>query len=75
MWNVVYQRVSCTVHGTHYLFDSKIFTEIALFSGSRTLFTNSQTSFLTKTFIKNGSYCTIHIFKNYFATVFLIFSF
>ena len=34
-----------------------------------------QTSFFNKTFIKNGSYSTIHTFKNYFATVFLVFNF
>ena len=34
----------------------------------------SQTSFFNKTFIKNGSHGTIHTFKNYFATVFLVFS-
>ena len=31
--------------------------------------------FFNKTFIKNGSHCTIHSFKNYFATMFLVFSF
>ena len=30
--------------------------------------------FFNKTFIKNGFHDTIHIFKNYFATIFLIFS-
>ena len=34
-----------------------------------------QTSFFSNFFIKNGSYGTIHTFKNYFATVFSIFSF
>ena len=33
-----------------------------------------QTFFLTKTFIKNWSHDTIHTFKNYFTTVFLVFS-
>ena len=33
-----------------------------------------QTSFFNKTFIKNGSHSTIYTFKNYFATVFLVFS-
>ena len=35
---------------------------------------NPQISFFIKTFIKNGSHCTIHTFKNYFTTVFLVFS-
>ena len=34
---------------------------------------DSQTSFFNKTFIKNGSHGTIHIFKYFFATVFLVF--
>ena len=36
---------------------------------------NLQTSFFTKTFIKNGSHSTIHTFKNYFVIMFSIFSF
>ena len=35
---------------------------------------NPQTSFFNKIFIKNRFHCTIYTFKNYFATVFLIFS-
>ena len=35
---------------------------------------NSQTSFLNKIFIKNGSHGTVHTFKNYFAIVFSVFS-
>ena len=34
-----------------------------------------QTSFFNNFFIKNGSHGTIHTFKNYFAIVFLVFSF
>ena len=33
-----------------------------------------QTSFFNKTFIKNGPHNTIYTFKNYFATVFSVFS-
>ena len=36
---------------------------------------DSQASFFTQTLIKNGFYSTIHTFKNYFATIFLIFNF
>ena len=39
------------------------------------LFTNPQISFFINFFIKNGSHNTIHTFKNYFATVFSVFSF
>ena len=43
-------------------------------NGSRALFTGPTNLFFSKNFIKNWSYGTIHTFKNYFATVFLIFS-
>ena len=43
------------------------------FSGSRVLFTGPTSTLLKKNF-KIGSYSTIHIFKNYFATIFSIFS-
>ena len=39
------------------------------------LFPNSQISLFSNFFIKNGSHGIIHTFKNYFATVFSIFSF
>ena len=34
-----------------------------------------QTYFFNKIFIKNGSHDTIHIFKNYFVIIFLVFNF
>ena len=74
-WDVVCQWIPYIVHGTHYLFDTKISIEIALFSGSRALFLGLTTSFFNKIFIKNRFHGTIHIFKNYFTTVFLIFNF
>ena len=33
------------------------------------------TNFTSKFFVKNGSHDTIHTFKNYFVTVFSVFSF
>ena len=39
------------------------------------LFTDPQIPFFSNFFIKNWSHSTIHIFKNYFATVFSVFSF
>ena len=36
------------------------------------LFTDPQIPFFSNFFIKNGSHGTIHTFKNYFATVFLV---
>ena len=44
-------------------------------SGSRALFTGPTNTFFSKIFIKTGFYDTIHTFKNYFVTVFLIFNF
>ena len=35
---------------------------------------NAQISFFSNFFIKNGPYDTIHIFKNYFTTIFSVFS-
>ena len=39
------------------------------------LFTDPQILFFSNFFIKNGSYDTIHTFKNYFATIFFSFQF
>ena len=47
---------------------------LVLSNGSTALFTKPTNLFFTKNFIKDGSHCTIHTFKNYFATVFSIFS-
>ena len=44
-------------------------------SAHRALFTDPQISLFNNFFIKNGSYGTIHTFKNYFATVFFSFQF
>ena len=45
---------------------------MALFVGPVHCSLDPQTSFFTQTLIKNWSYSTIHIFKNYFATVFSV---
>ena len=44
------------------------------FCGSHALFTGSTNTDFSKFFFKIGSNGTIHIFKNYFVTVFSIFS-
>ena len=44
-------------------------------SGSRVLFTGPTISIFSNFFIKNWSHDTIHIFKNYFVTMFSVFSF
>ena len=43
-------------------------------SGSHALFTDPQTSLFNNFFTKNGSHGTIHTLKNYFVTVFSVFS-
>ena len=53
---------------------SKSFTEMCLSMGLMHCSQDPQISFFNKTFIKNWFHGTIHIFKNYFITVFLIFS-
>ena len=52
----------------HVLFTHCLRTAHALFTGPTT------TLFRKKIYIKNGSHDTIHPFKNYFATVFSVFS-
>ena len=60
-----------------YLFGSTftfpLFTHCS--STVHTLFMGLTTTLFRKKYIKNGSYGTIYTFKNYFATVFLVFNF
>ena len=69
------QWVLCTVHGIHYSLNVHTFHWNSTVSGSHVLFTGPTNIFFAKTLIKNGSHGTIHIFKNYFVTVFSVFSF
>ena len=46
----------------------------AFFNGSRALFTGPASTFFYKNNFKTGISGTIHIFKNYFATVFSVFN-
>ena len=65
---------SGTVH-VRYMNSSRNFWPVFCEQCIRALFTDPQISFFIKFFIKNGSHSTIHTFKNYFATVFSVFSF
>ena len=47
---------------------------LVVFSASSVTVVAFPVGFFNKTFIKNGSHDTIHIFKNYFTTVFSVFS-
>ena len=67
-WSTIY---SVRLGSAFYASQQTIFA----LSGFRALFTDPQIFFFNKTFIKNGSHGTIHTFKNYFTTVFLVFSF
>ena len=71
--DVVYQWVPYIVHRTHNLFDQQNKRWTVLSSGSMHYLWDPKTSFLNKTFIKNGFHDTIHTFKNYFVTVFSVF--
>ena len=51
------------------------FTCLRLFGWVRALFTGLASKKFNKFFFKIGSHSTIHTFKNYFVTVFLVFSF
>ena len=50
------------------------FPMIAFFSGFRTLFIVPTSTFFNKNNFKTGSSGTFNTFKNYFTTVFLVFS-
>ena len=66
-----------TVHSARDLlafWTSTHWSEMALFVGPMHCSRDPQTSFFTQTLITNGSHSTIHIFKNYFATIFSVFS-
>ena len=58
-------------YSTFWAFSSDAFLD----GGSRALFTGPVSTFFSKIFIKTGSHNTIDTFKNYFTTVFLVFSF
>ena len=53
---------------------NKFCTEMCLSVGPVHCSRDPQTFFFTQTFIKNEFYCTIHIFKNYFAIVLSVFN-
>ena len=54
----------------------KFSTAFDVLCGFRILFTRPVSTDFNKFFLKkNGSYSTIHIFKNYFVTIFLVFNF
>ena len=62
----------CYVHGTHTTFNVHIFVCYDIISGFYVLFMRPTN---LNFFIKNRSHDTIYIFKNYFDTVFSVFSF
>ena len=71
---LTFQHVYCTLFINSCTVHNKISGGMHT-SGSHLLFTDPQTSLFSNFFIKNGSHDTIHTFKNYFATVFSVFSF
>ena len=64
--------------GLHFLIffvPAALFDQVNREQCTRALFTNPQIPLFSNFFIKNGSYGIIHTFKNYFTTVFSVFSF
>ena len=55
--------------------DSTKNVRLHFFYRSHALFTRPLSTDFSKFFFKTGFYGTIHTFKNYFATVFLVFNF
>ena len=71
----VWIESASSVSAFHVFFFFSLRSTFQCFSvGSMHSLWNSQTSFFNNTFIKNGSHDTIHTFKNYFVTVFSVFS-
>ena len=58
-----------------FFFFKRVFVVLCHTSGSCTLFTRPTSLFFSNFFIKNGLHSTIHTIKNYFTTVFSVFSF
>ena len=58
-----------------FFFTAAVVDQVFCEQCTRTLFIDPQTSVFSNFFIKNDSYGTIYTFKNYFTTVFLVFSF
>ena len=57
-----------------FFFEKSVSLDYVLFNGSRALFMGLTSTLLKKKNFKNGSHSIIHTFKNYFTTVFSIFS-
>ena len=55
-----------------FFFPAALFDQVNREQCTRALFTDPQIPLFSNFFIKNGSHDTIHIFKNYFATVFSV---
>ena len=68
-------RLHFVLHAFFFFVQPAIVDKSTMNSARCALFTNSQITLFNHFFIKNRSHNIIHIFKNYFATVFLVFSF
>ena len=74
MYAFGYTFVSCVCVTTFFFWKKRVSVTLCHTSGSRALFIGLTISFFSNFFIKNGSHGIIHIFKNYFAIMFSIFS-
>ena len=68
-------RLRFAFHAFFFFVQPAIVDKSTVNSAQCVLFTDPQITLFNHFFIKNGSHSTIHTFKNYFVTVFLVFSF
>ena len=72
--NALPKRMFCVFSVFFFFFEPKYLT-FSVNSAWCAMFTDPQISLFSNFFIKNGSYGTIHTFKNYFTTLFFSFQF
>ena len=76
MKRMIVRKILCahldSVFSDFFFFPAALFDQVNREQCTRALFTDPQIPLFSNFFIKNGSHDTIHIFKNYFATVFSV---
>ena len=73
--NTLISRLDRLNWSLHFFFPAPVVDQVFREQCIRELFIDPQTPLFSNIFIKNGSHGTIHTFKNYFATIFSVFSF
>ena len=67
-------KLAFSVFCFYFLVPAALFDQVNREQCIHAPFTDPQISFFSYFFIKNGSHDTIHIFKNYFITIFSVFN-